>query len=172
MTNKEPQKDIEIPKCNAELRKLIKKLVGEELKKLNKDQLQKFYDRAKEAYPDTGGGQISRNERENLYIIQEGLFGSIDPKLQASLENIGETLVKKPEKRKKAIDYKLPNSGAVIIKHWKGKQLEVKIVDSSFEYDGESYKSLSKLAKEITGYGVSGPIFFGLRKPKTRVSGT
>jgi len=169
MTNKKSQKDIKIPACNAELRKLIKKLVGEELKKLDKDQLQKLYDRAKEAYPDTGGSQISRKERENLYLIQEGLFGRVAPKLKDSLENIGETLVKKPERRKKAIDYKLPNSGAVIIKNWKGKKLEVKIMTDGFEYENQTYSSLSKLAKKIAGYAVSGPIFFGLRKPKARV---
>ena len=36
--------------------------------------------------------------------------------------------------------------------------------------EGRQYSSLSKLAKEISGYAVSGPIFFGLRKPKVKLA--
>ena len=165
MTHRKPHKECIIAESNDEFRRLCKKLVSEEIKALDKEQLQKLYDKAKDAYSDMGGMQISRKERENLYIIQENLFGSLRSKTQTSLENIGKTLVKKPERRKKAIDYKLPNSGAVMIKSWKGKQLEIKITEAGFEYNDECYKSLSRLAKEITGYTVSGPIFFGLRKP-------
>jgi hypothetical protein len=98
------------------------------------------------------------------------LFGGVDNKLESSLENIGQTLVKKPEKRKKAIDYRLPSVGSVIVKNWKGKQLEVKILENGFEYEGEIYSSLSKLAKQIAGYAVSGPVFFGLRKAKAAIA--
>lgn len=159
---------IDIPADDAAFRKLIKTTAREELKKLDKEKLQKLYDKAKEAYPEKGK-PLSRNERINLYTIQEKLFGGVDTKLVSSLENIGETLVKRPDKRKKAIDYNRPSDGAVIVKQWKGKKLEVKIVKSGFEYEGRVYKSLSRLAKEISGYAVSGPIFFGLRKAKAKV---
>jgi len=153
---------------NVDLKKGIKNLNSDELRKLDKKQLQQLYKRAKELYADNCG-PLSRVERQNLYIIQEGLFGNVDPKTQASLENIGKTLVKKPDKRKKAIDYNMPCAGSVLVKNWKGKQLEVKILTDGFEHKNQYYKSLSKLAKEIAGYAVSGPIFFGLRKPKARV---
>jgi hypothetical protein len=159
--------EIKLPMPLEELRKLVKELTAEELKKLDKEKLRQLYDGAVEAYPD-GGKQISLKERENLYVIQEQLFGKLDSKLKVKLENIGETLVKKPEKRKKSINYNLPSAGAVIVKNWKGKKLEVKILDSGFEYEGEQYKSLSNLAKQIAGYAVSGPIFFGLRTPKLK----
>jgi hypothetical protein len=154
-----------LPMSHEALRKLVKKITAEELKKLDKEKLQHLYDGAVTAYPETGGPPMSRKERHNLYIIQEQLFGGLENKLVTSLENIGETLAKAPDKRKKAIGYNLPSSGAVITKVWKGKKLEVKILELGFEYEGEKYKSLSKLAKEIAGYAVSGPIFFGLRKP-------
>ncbi len=146
-------------------RNLIKKITQEELKKFRKEDLQHMYDKAKEAYP-ASMKKLSRHERDNLYFIQEQLFGKLDPKLVSSLENIGETLVKSPDSRKKAIKYNLPGSGAVIVKQWKGKKLEVKIIDGGFEYKGKPYNSLSRLAKEISGYTVSGPVFFGLRKAK------
>ena len=131
--------------------------------KLYKEHLKQLYEGAKNIYPDDIK-QISRKERQNLYLIQEQLFGGLDNKTIESLENIGETLVKQPDKRKKKVNYNLPSSGAIISKDWKGKKLEIKILDSGYEYQGEIFKSLSKLAKHITGYAVSGPIFFGLRK--------
>lgn len=139
--------------------------LGGDFKALSYDQLQAAYERAKGAYP-AKGKPLSRAERVNLYLIQSRLFGSVDAKLVASLEKIGETLVKKPDRRKKAVDYQLPADGAVIVKHWKDQKLEIKIVPSGFEYEDRIYQSLSALAKHIAGYGVSGPIFFGLRKPK------
>lgn len=166
---KKKANNFKFPESDTEFRKMIKTITEAELKKLKKEHLQQLYDKAQIAYPNAGK-QVSRAERQNLYIIQEGLFGGLDPKLQSSLENIGETLVKNPSKRKKAINYNLPNSGAVIIKNWNGKKLEVKILESGFEYKGKTYNSLSQLAKEIAGYTVSGPIFFGLRKPKAKVA--
>lgn len=155
-------------KNNLEFLKHIKALTSERIKKLNQGKLQQLYERALIVYPDSGG-QISRKERQNLFFIQAELFGGVDTKLKGTLENIGETLVKKPEKRKKAIDYNMPSAGSVIVKSWKDKQLEVKILEDGFEYEGMIYSSLSKLAKEVAGYAVSGPIFFGLRKAKAAI---
>lgn len=169
MPKKKETNNFEIPASDAEFRKFIKAATATQLSKFSKEQLQQLYDKALVAYPE-GGKQISRAERQNLHLIQEGLFGRLDPKLQTSLENIGETLVKNPQKRKKAINYNLPSSGAVIVKNWNGKKLEVKVLESGFEYDGVTYKSLSQLAKHIAGYTVSGPIFFGLRKPKAAIA--
>jgi hypothetical protein len=153
----------DIPISEDKLRKLIKSITKEELAKLDKEKLQQLFDGAKKAY--SGDNiKISRKERQVLYVIQEELFGKLDPKVVSSLERIGETLVKNPDRRKKKVDYHLPSSGAIIAKDWKGKKLEVKILDSGYEYQGEIFKSLSNLAKHITGYAVSGPIFFGLRK--------
>lgn len=169
MSKSKQSKTIEIPKSNDDFRSFMKKLEVAEIRQIDKSLLQRLYDKALIAYPDNGK-QVSRQERENLYILQERLFGGLDNKLQTSLENIGETLVKAPSKRKKAIDYKLPSAGSVIIKSWKGKTLEIKILSDGFEYDGKTYGSLSSLAKEIAGYAVSGPIFFGLRKAKVKVA--
>jgi hypothetical protein len=152
-----------------ELRKLIQTITEDELKKISKEDLQQIYDKAKEAYPDSVK-KMSRKERDNLYALQEQLFGKLDHKVKSSLENIGETLVHAPETRKKKIRYNIPGNGAVIMKEFKGKKLEIKIVENGFEYESKFYKSLSVLAKEISGYAISGPIFFGLRKPKEKIA--
>lgn len=169
MRKKKIYQNTTIPEGNSAFRSFIKSADAKYLHGLDKKTLRQIYDKALAVYSDAGG-QISRKEREVLYELQQALFGKLDAKLQASLENVGQTLVNKPDKRKKAVDYKLPTSGAVIIKEWKGKKLEVKILTSGFEYKGREYKSLSMLAKEISGYTVSGPIFFGLRKPKAKLT--
>lgn len=54
-------------------------------------------------------------------------------------------------------------------KMFKGRELVVDIVEGGFAFDGETYKSLSALAKHIVGYGISGPNFFGVAgKPEEK----
>jgi len=61
-------------------------------------------------------------------------------------------------------DGRLPMLGTVITREYKGRMLEVKVLPNGFEYDGEVYKSLSAVAKAITGTHWNGYHFFGLRK--------
>lgn len=46
---------------------------------------------------------------------------------------------------------RLPMPGAVITRPYKGEDLEVRVLPDGFEYEGEVYKSLSAVAKKITG---------------------
>jgi hypothetical protein len=47
-----------------------------------------------------------------------------------------------------------------------GQRHEVTATEGGFEYNGRRYKSLSAIAKAITGAQWSGPQFFGLRTAK------
>ena len=50
---------------------------------------------------------------------------------------------------------------------YKGRDLEVRVLADGFEFEGETFSSLSALAKHITGYpAISGPVFFKLAAPK------
>ena len=53
--------------------------------------------------------------------------------------------------------------GAVITREWKGVRHEVEVADGCFIYGGERWKSLSEVARAITGTRWNGPRFFGLR---------
>ncbi len=59
-------------------------------------------------------------------------------------------------------DQRLPIPGTVIIKEYKGITVEVKVLEKSFEYNGKVYKSLTSIAKEITGCHWNGYLFFNL----------
>ena len=52
--------------------------------------------------------------------------------------------------------------GMKLLREWNGTTHEVSVLDDGFEYRGERYKSLSAVAREITGARWSGPRFFGL----------
>ncbi len=54
--------------------------------------------------------------------------------------------------------------GARLIREWHGRTHTVCVTDAGFEFEGKTYRSLTKIALDITGAQWSGPRFFGLTK--------
>jgi Protein of unknown function (DUF2924) len=62
-------------------------------------------------------------------------------------------------------DDRLPLPGTIITREYKGQVLQVKVLAAKgFEYAGEVYKSLSAVAKAVTGSHCNGYAFFRLAK--------
>lgn len=61
-----------------------------------------------------------------------------------------------------ATDGRLPPPGAAITRRYKGQTINVVVLPDGFEHEGERYKSLSAVAKAITGSHMNGFRFFGL----------
>ena len=60
---------------------------------------------------------------------------------------------------------RLPTVGEKMTRTYQGKDHVVEVVEGGFKYQGETFTSLTALAKTITGYkAISGPAFFGLWK--------
>jgi hypothetical protein len=55
------------------------------------------------------------------------------------------------------------SSGTRLVREWQGVTHHVLVTNVGFEYAGNFYKSLTAIARRITGTGRSGPLFFGLR---------
>jgi len=55
-------------------------------------------------------------------------------------------------------------AGSLIAREWQGVRHEVEAVDNGFVYAGRRWKSLSEVARAITGTRWNGPRFFGLRE--------
>lgn len=55
-----------------------------------------------------------------------------------------------------------PAAGTRLVREWNGRMHVVEVIDDGFVWDGKSYRSLSAIAKRITGAHWSGPRFFGL----------
>lgn len=55
-----------------------------------------------------------------------------------------------------------PRPGTVLTRTYKRREIRVSVLDGGFEFEGEKYKSLSAVAKAITGTHWNGRLFFGL----------
>jgi len=56
--------------------------------------------------------------------------------------------------------------GTRLVREWHGRTYHVLVCDEGYEYDQRRYRSLSQIAREITGAAWSGPRFFGLKSDK------
>lgn len=143
--------------------------------KLNATELQKAY---KELF--TEDGEFSHNRRYLIrkiaHSLQELEYGGISEK---ALRRIKELIEKYDPINNKAVrpnmdslnqnfsnrpyrDKRLPIPGSRIIRMYKGRNLEIKVLESGFEYDGKIYKSLSAVTHMITGSNWNAFDFFKL----------
>jgi len=59
-------------------------------------------------------------------------------------------------------DIRLPKPGDLLSRRYKGQAITVRVLESGFEYEGRRYRSLSAIAKAVTGAHWNGLLFFGL----------
>ena len=53
--------------------------------------------------------------------------------------------------------------GTRLVREWQGRTYDVLVLDGGFSWHGRHYRSLSALARTITGTAWSGPLFFGVK---------
>ncbi len=101
-------------------------------------------------------------ETRLAYRIQELAYGGLKRETQKRLELLGEQLDGgKKEVRRRRQDNR-PIAGTRLIREWQGNPCEVLVGVDYFDYQGRRYKSLSSIAKAITGTNRNGWAFFGL----------
>lgn len=59
---------------------------------------------------------------------------------------------------------RLPAPGTVLTREYKGEQIRVEVLEKGFRFDGQPYRSLSAIAREVTGTHWNGRLFFGVKK--------
>ena len=62
-------------------------------------------------------------------------------------------------------------AGAHLVREWNGRTYRVEVVEGGYRMDGRTWRSLSGLARHITGTAWSGPRFFGLSKRRAGQAG-
>ncbi len=60
--------------------------------------------------------------------------------------------------------------GTRLVREWHGRTHTVTVAETGFDYAGTTYRSLSEIARKITGAHWSGPRFFGLTKKRSEAS--
>lgn len=83
---------------------------------------------------------------------------------QTVVKPVNQKIVKVAVPALKEQDGRLPAVGTVITKTYHGQTIEVKVLENGFEYQGKTYKSISRVAMEIVKRPISGYVFFGLSK--------
>ena len=107
--------------------------------------------------------RISRNFllRALAYRIQERALGGLDRVTRRRLDRAAKDLAAGRSPTTSAQTKIKP--GTRLLREWQGKVHEVIVLEKSVHYRGESWPSLSAVAREITGARWSGPRFFGLK---------
>ncbi|MCW1883110.1 DUF2924 domain-containing protein [Luteolibacter flavescens] len=141
----------------------------EDLEKMTKDELLDRWQKLPGRQPPPG--RIDRLLRELAYRLQEEEFGRLDKNTTVSLRRhmaeFGKSL-RSPQPASAGI--KTPakvvlEAGSVLTREWDGKRITVQIAGPrQFVWEGKAFKSLSALARKITGQHLSGPLFFGLKE--------
>src|SRR5271170_4796494 len=106
------------------------------------------------------------------YRLQADAFGGLDKSIQRMLRS------KEGEGAAAPFDRRGPQTrdgvglkaGAMLAREWNGKLERVMILEEGFAWKGQTFGSLSQIAKAMTGTNWNGHRFFGLRQGKTAVA--
>jgi hypothetical protein len=102
-------------------------------------------------------------ESRLAYRIQELTLGGLKPETIRRLEKLGEQLDGgKTERRRQRADTR-PIAGTRLLREWRGVEQVVVVTADGFEWQGQPYKSLSAIARAITGSRWNVWTFFGLK---------
>jgi Protein of unknown function (DUF2924) len=99
--------------------------------------------------------------RAVAYRMQERVLGGLKPATRRLLERVAEEArMRRPSK---VVPMRKVGPNTILIREWGGTRHEVTVVEDGVMFRGKRYRSLSQVARMITGSQWSGPLFFGLK---------
>lgn len=102
-------------------------------------------------------------ESRLAYKIQEAAYGGLSEDTRQRLVNIGRRYSNIQQRQTSQDIYLAP--GTVLMREWDKRPHHVTVTaEGTFEYEGKYFKSLSAVARHISGTRWSGPVFFGLKQ--------
>jgi hypothetical protein len=105
------------------------------------------------------GSALSLRQRL-IHRVQELAYGGLSPATQAALARVAKRDAKEPG----CPTERVPVPGMRFRREWRGQWHEVTALPDGFEYQGKPYRSLTAVAKAITGQHTNGKLFFGTKK--------
>jgi hypothetical protein len=105
-------------------------------------------------------------ESRLAYRIQELAYGGLKKETVERLRALGKQYDGKAGTKPKGRSERMPIAGTRLIREWQGIEHCVTVRGDGFEYQGRPYKSLSAIAREITGVRWNGWVFFGLKNQR------
>jgi hypothetical protein len=101
--------------------------------------------------------------RAVAYRLQETALGGLKPsarQLLAGFDARGRRSTQVRHERK-------IKPGTTLLREWHGVQHRLTVLEGGVQFGGKRYRSLSEVARKITGSHRSGPLFFGLKSSRT-----
>ena len=102
-------------------------------------------------------------ESRLAYRIQELAYGGLKPETVRRLEQLGEQLDGGNIAVRRVRGSDIPIAGTRLIREYQGVEHTVTVMADGYEWQGRPYKSLSAIARAITGTRWNGLLFFGLK---------
>src|SRR6056297_2654147 len=97
------------------------------------------------------------------YRIQELTYGGPDRETRRMLDLLADEIEGIARRKHQITDPRNPVTGTQLIRDWNGVEHTVTVLKDGFDWEGRKYKSLSGIAREITGTRWNGYRFFGLQ---------
>ena len=102
-------------------------------------------------------------ESRLAYRIQELAYGGLKPATVVRLEALGDQLDGGNIKVRRGRTDNMPIAGTLLIREYQGVEHTVTVLQDGYEWQGRPYKSLSSVARAVTGTRWNGLVFFGLK---------
>ncbi|PTX63375.1 DUF2924 domain-containing protein [Sulfitobacter mediterraneus] len=100
------------------------------------------------------------------YRIQELTYGGPDRETRRMLDLLADEVEGHARSKHRIADPRNPVTGTKLIREWDGVEHTVTVLKDGFDWQGRKFKSLSAVARAITGTRWNGYRFFGLRERK------
>ena len=100
------------------------------------------------------------------YRMQEKTLGGLKPATRRLLASVADDATARRTTMHVARERKI-KPGTTLLREWHGGQHRLTILEDGVQFGGERYRSLSEVARKITGSRWSGPLFFGLKSATT-----
>ena len=115
------------------------------------------------------GTPAPNNSRSYLEVrlgnrIQELMLGGLSPDTRRVLDLLVKELEGKNTRKAIMTDPRKPVPGTRLLREWDGAEHSVTVLRDGFDWHGRKFKSLSAVARAITGTQWNGYRFFGLRE--------
>jgi hypothetical protein len=107
-------------------------------------------------------------ESRLAYRIQELAYGGLKPETVERLEALADDLDDDRSKVRRHRTNSRPIAGTQLVREWQGFEHRVTVTDSGFLHQGKPYKSLSAIARAITGTRWNGWVFWGLKNQRAQ----
>ena len=141
---------------------ISREALASEIASLSKLSIDELRERWKAMFGKAPSRDISRSflTRAIAYRLQEKAFGGLKPSTQRMLAEFAYDGANGTA----AVRSRIVRPGAVLVREWRGISHQVSVLEKGFCLRGKRYRSLSGVAREITGTRWSGPLFFGLKR--------